>query len=110
MTRKTLQQCHHECAALLAPAGFRWLEPACAVNSYCWEKVYPDGSATSITYGDNNPIGAPALPYWSMLHCFEDARFLKAANLTLPEALIQAKRFEQRAAVINGGDPHGNAI
>ena len=94
MRRKTLQQYDPECAALLRPAGFERRQPDGAGNSYSWEKTFPDGSATSITYGENNPIGAPALPYWSMLHCFADARFLLSSNLTLPDALSETSHFE----------------
>jgi hypothetical protein len=105
MTSKTLQQHHEECLALLRPAGFERHEPDSLTNSYVWERVFADGSATSITYGENSPAGAAALPYWSTLHCFADARFSFSTRLTLPEALAQAARFERNGAD-NHGEPH----
>jgi hypothetical protein len=70
--------------------------------SYVWERVFAEGSATSITYGENSPAGAAALPYWSTLHCFADARFSFSTRLTLPEAFAQAAKFEQSKNATSG--------
>ncbi|GLR66918.1 hypothetical protein GCM10010909_15980 [Acidocella aquatica] len=108
MTDDALRSFFDESRSLLESHGFKLAIPEGIDIAFWWEKRLADGSTVSITYGDQEPFGAPSFPDWSLSHGFLDGGdFAITVGLTLPEALAQAVVFECGVTSVVGGS-HGH--
>jgi hypothetical protein len=96
MKNETSRALHEQCLALLQPAGFKLRDPEDIDNSYWWEKLLPDGSMLSITYGDTEGAGRPASLRWSISCATPTGGFDFSTGTTLNAVLEAAVEFENQ--------------